>query len=134
MILIDWSCRCSWGTQALEAEEKLNAKLDILTRLQAGRAAQAMKTANPATPSTVYDDSDEEGESEESEDDEGESEDGSERVTTGEASFTSEATNEQDAQVADMLLAVDGEVEADTSLAAEVSPKSRSTCPFCSKN
>ncbi|GAA5923716.1 hypothetical protein JCM1841_002021 [Sporobolomyces salmonicolor] len=41
--------------QAIEAETKLNAKLDILTRLQAAKTPRRM----PATPSTAYDDSDE---------------------------------------------------------------------------
>ncbi|GAA5889656.1 hypothetical protein JCM5296_002423 [Sporobolomyces johnsonii] len=41
--------------QAIEAENKLNAKLDILTRLQAAKTPRRA----PATPSTAYDDSDE---------------------------------------------------------------------------
>ncbi|POY73326.1 hypothetical protein BMF94_3661 [Rhodotorula taiwanensis] len=51
--------------QADEAEMKLNAKLDILTRLQAaktpGRGATYRSREQTVTPSTQYDDSDEEG-------------------------------------------------------------------------
>lgn len=56
--------------QAIEAETKLNAKLDILTRLQAAKtpARNAMiNRLGSLTPSTVYDDSDEEESEEEEE-------------------------------------------------------------------
>lgn len=60
--------------QAIEAENKLNAKLDILTRLQAAKTPGRGATRKVSlTPSTAYDDSDdgegieEEGEEEEEE-------------------------------------------------------------------
>lgn len=59
--------------QADEAETKLNAKLDILTRLQAaktpgrGGATAHRLREESLTPSTTYDDSDEEDVSEEEE-------------------------------------------------------------------
>lgn len=59
--------------QADEAENKLNAKLDILTRLQAaktpgrGGATAHRLREESLTPSTTYDDSDEEDMSEEEE-------------------------------------------------------------------
>ncbi|GAA5988196.1 hypothetical protein JCM11641_001608 [Rhodosporidiobolus odoratus] len=56
--------------EAIEAENKLNAKLDILTRLQAAKtpARNAMiNRLGSVTPSTVYDDSDESGEEDEEE-------------------------------------------------------------------
>ncbi|GAA5852395.1 hypothetical protein JCM8547_006766 [Rhodosporidiobolus lusitaniae] len=68
--------------EAIEAENKLNAKLDILTRLQAAKtpARNAMiDRLGSMTPSTVYDDSDEdggEGEEQEGEESGEEEEDG----------------------------------------------------------
>ncbi|BGP33502.1 hypothetical protein JCM10296v2_005306 [Rhodotorula toruloides] len=58
--------------EAIEAENKLNAKLDILTRLQAAKApGRGAKRKISLTPSTAYDDSDDseasEGEEEEEE-------------------------------------------------------------------
>ncbi|GAA6049064.1 hypothetical protein JCM3770_003869 [Rhodotorula araucariae] len=70
--------------EAAEADTKFNAKLDILTRLQAARTPARGGTAAryaELTPSTVYDDSDEDDEaSEVAGDDEGEGEDDSEEV------------------------------------------------------
>ncbi|GAA5841833.1 hypothetical protein JCM9279_003122 [Rhodotorula babjevae] len=58
--------------EAVEADTKFNAKLDILTRLQAARTpargAGAGRDAS-MTPSTAYDDSDDEGDSDELEED-----------------------------------------------------------------
>ncbi|GAA6003651.1 hypothetical protein JCM10207_003528 [Rhodosporidiobolus poonsookiae] len=51
--------------EAIEAEHKLNAKLDILTRLQAAKTPARtpyVSRAPSLTPSTVYDDSDEDEE------------------------------------------------------------------------
>ncbi|BGP49705.1 hypothetical protein JCM10450v2_005610 [Rhodotorula kratochvilovae] len=65
--------------EAVEADTKFNAKLDILTRLQAARTpARGGARYAEVTPSTAYDDSDEEGGSEDGE--EGEEEDDSEEV------------------------------------------------------
>ncbi|GAA5917568.1 hypothetical protein JCM6882_001981 [Rhodosporidiobolus microsporus] len=72
--------------EAIEAENKLNAKLDILTRLQAAKTPARnaiIDRLGSMTPSTVYDDSDEdeEGEgSDEEEEGEEEEEDGDEEV------------------------------------------------------
>lgn len=60
-------------SQAIEAENKLNAKLDILTRLQAAKTpGRGANRKISLTPSTAYDDSDdgEAGEGEEEEEEE----------------------------------------------------------------
>lgn len=57
----------SFSFQADHAQTKLNAKLDILTRLYESRAAAAASAASAVSPSN-YDDSDEENEEEEQED------------------------------------------------------------------
>ncbi|GAA5832474.1 hypothetical protein JCM11251_006466, partial [Rhodosporidiobolus azoricus] len=66
--------------EAVEAENRLNAKLDILTRLQAAKTPARNAIIDrlaSMTPSTVYDDSDEEEEDDEAEEEE-EEEDGEE--------------------------------------------------------
>lgn len=78
--------------EAVEAEIKLNAKLDILTRLQASQRQSLGTNAS-------YDDSDEEEEEE--------------------VSFESQESQEASVEVQKML--VDGEEEGDESILAEVS-------------
>ncbi|GAA5950905.1 hypothetical protein JCM21900_000368 [Sporobolomyces salmonicolor] len=94
--------------QAIEAETKLNAKLDILTRLQAAKTPRKM----PATPSTAYDDSDE-----------GEDELEDSFATRGE-SDEEEEEEEEEEEVEKMLLdgPDDESAVADLSTASMISP------------
>jgi len=90
-----------YRAQAVEADTKFNAKLDILTRLQAARTpARGAATRRDAstTPSTAYDDSDDEEDEDELEEEEGrDEEEDDEEEEDGELRDDSE-------EVRDMLL------------------------------
>ncbi|GAA6032256.1 hypothetical protein JCM8097_007148 [Rhodosporidiobolus ruineniae] len=81
MLDLDQQHQMRLREEAIEAENKLNAKLDILTRLEAAKTPARRAILNrlaSETPSTVYDDSDEEDSriEEEEQDGEGEGESG----------------------------------------------------------
>ncbi|GAA5900498.1 hypothetical protein JCM8208_000516 [Rhodotorula glutinis] len=73
MLAMDQEHQRRLREEAVEADTKFNAKLDILTRLQAARTpargAGAGGRGASMTPSTAYDDSDDEGEEDELEED-----------------------------------------------------------------
>ncbi|GAA5963860.1 hypothetical protein JCM8115_006357 [Rhodotorula mucilaginosa] len=107
--------------EADEAENKLNAKLDILTRLQAaktpgrGGAAVHRLREESLTPSTTYDDSDEEDVSEEEEEEAGATE-REDHLAADEDE--EEGTNNDSEEVERMLMP--GAEDADSPLAARV--------------
>ncbi|GJN90377.1 hypothetical protein Rhopal_003388-T1 [Rhodotorula paludigena] len=113
--------------EAVEAENKLNAKLDILTRLQQaktpGRAGAVGNRLASVTPSTAYDDSDED----EDEEDE-QSEDASEHVRgmllPAETSFADSAASMSPlaARVKTLAVAAPSTSQALTTAPTESSP------------